>query len=297
MDADHPAGSRVRRLRLTSIGVVGALAALVLTPTAGAAVTIGQTEGPLTACDAGYDWVAEVTPSGDSYVVPNAGGVTAWTVTSWATNAGGRTGDRLAMKIFRRVGDPATYQVVGHSGPETLAVPDKNSFPANVPVRSGDILGFHTGTTGMRCTIDPIPGANIRYYEGDLADGASAAFDQDVNYLLNIEATLEPTNSFALGTLRRNKKKGTATTTVSVPNPGTLTVTGKGVKQASAPGARRAVDVPGAGDVPVPIRAKGKKRKKLNKTGKVKVQVQLSYTPSGGTARIETLMVKLKKKL
>jgi hypothetical protein len=287
----------LRRFLAARLAITASLtfvACLVVAAAAGAAVTIGQTNGPFTTCDSGYDWVAETTPSGNSYVVPTVDGVSAWTVTSWATNGGGQTGDQLEMKIFRKVSEPETYQVIGHSGPETLSTPDKNTFPASVPARAGDLLGFHTGTDNQKCSIQPVPGASIDYFLGDLADGASASFSVDTGYLLNIEATLEPDNRFTLAGLTRNKKRGTATETVMLPNPGTLTLLGSGVKPASA---RTAMSVPAAGQVPVPIRARGKKKKTLKSTGKVKLTVTITYTPNDGTASAQALKVKLKKKI
>src|SRR5690242_10848876 len=247
----------IRRIGLISVLAGFAVAANASPATA--SVTIGQTDGPLSTCSSGFDWVAETTPApANSYVVPTVGGISAWTVTSWATNAGGQTGDSLEMKIFRKVAGPATYQVIGHSGPETLTVPDKNTFPASVPTRAGDLLGFHTGTDNQFCTIQPVTGATIRYFEGDLTDEASAAFSQDTNYLLNIEATLEPDNSFTLGTLTRNKKKGTATLAFNLPNPGDFSGSGQGAQVASN-GAVTSKAVP-AGIATLVVKATGKKR-------------------------------------
>lgn len=50
--------------------------------------------------------------SGNTYVVPAAG-----TLTSWSHPARAGDGQQLTMKIFRKIADPATYQVVGHDEP------------------------------------------------------------------------------------------------------------------------------------------------------------------------------------
>jgi hypothetical protein len=190
--------------------------------------------------------------------------------------------------------------VVGHSGPQTLTQPARNTFPASIRVSKGDVLGFYTDSDSTPCNLNNIPSASIFYYPPNfetpnLADGASGAFAVDEgDYLLNVEATFDPDNSFNLGAISRNKKKGTATIAANVPNAGTLTVSGKGVK-AAASRAQTAVSISAPGKVKVPIRAKGKQRSKLNSTGKVNVKATITYTPTGGTARTQKRKVKLQK--
>ena len=53
----------------------------------------------------------------------------------------------------------------------------------------------------------------------------------------------------------------------------------------------------GTGQATLVVKAKGKKRRKLNTTGKVKLNVAITFTPTGGKANIQSLKVKLKKKL
>jgi len=102
-------------------------------------------------------------------------------------------------------------------------------------------------------------------------------------------------NSFTLGRITRNKKKGTATLTVDVPNPGDLTAKGKGVKAAGAAVISKTVTAPGA--VELLIAAKGKKKRKLNKTGRMKLNANITYTPTGGDPSTQSIKVKLKKTL
>jgi hypothetical protein len=95
--------------------------------------------------------------------------------------------------------------------------------------------------------------------------------------------------SFTIGTLNRNKKKGSAVLTVNVPGSGLLTAGGKGLKSISAS--------PTGGDsVQLPLKASGKQRSKLATKGKVKLKVTLSWTPTGGVATTQPYKVKLRKK-
>jgi hypothetical protein len=278
------------RARLLTAVAASGLMALGTASTAGAAVTIGQTgDATGSGCSSGFDWVQRTIPSGvNSFVVPAVG-----TITAWSMDGSGVTGQQLTMKMFRKIGEPASYRVVGHGGPETLTSPGRNTFPANVPVMPGDVLGFHTVSNSSRCNIF-VPDASIHFFAGNLGDGAEGAFSQDNGYYLSIEATFDPDRTFTLGAITRNKKKGTATITVTVPNPGDLSGSGKGAKVAAGATISKAV-TPGAATLVV--RAKGKKKRKLNETGKVKLNVAVTYTPTGGSPNTQTTKVKLKKKL
>jgi len=277
--------------RLVSIAAALMLAVLAFAPSAGATVTIGQAgDGTGADCTPGYDWVAANTPAPyKSYAVPGTG-----TIMSWTTDASGTTGPVMTLKVFRKTADPATFQVVGHAGPGTLTQPGRNTFPASIRVSPGDVIGFHTDSGMPQCNLNNVISAAIFYYAGDLADGGSGGFSTDHDYLLNVEATFDPDNTFKLGAISRNKKKGTATVAANVPNPGTVKVSGKGVKTADSR-AEAAVNVSKPGTVKLPIRAKGKQKSKLNSTGKVNVKATITYTPTGGTATTQKRKVKLQK--
>jgi hypothetical protein len=271
---------------------VGCLAVLpLLAATPASAVTIGQVAPAPDDNDCGgqFDLVQPTVTSGTTYVVPSTGGLTSWTVTSWSTNAS-PGGAQMALKIFRKVADPATFLVVGHEGPHSL-VPGVNTFSANLKVKPGDVLGARFAGGGA-CAFDA-PGEVLLYREDvDLADGATGDFQPDGDIRLNATAEITPTSDFTLGKLKK-KPNGTAVLTVNVPNPGELTVSGKGVKASADAVAAKLV---AAGTAKLVIRAKGKKRAKLNQTGKVKVKPTITYTPTGGDPGSRKLKVKLLKR-
>ena len=274
---------------LLSLGVLAALPLTVGASPAGASVTIGQLPDPNPGnCDAGVDFVQLGVSSGNQYLVPGAG-----TITSWTVAAGGDRGT-LTMKIFRKVGDPARFQVVGHAGPQTRTPggTTANTFPANIRVRPGDLLGLHT-VTATPCAFKD-PGGRTAAFSEDLADGAAAMFRLQAEFDLDIQAVFVPDNTFILGGTTRNKKKGTATLTVNVPNPGELTGSGKDVRVAGAAVISTTVTAPG--DVKLTIRAKGKKLRKLKDKGKVNVAPSITYTPTGGDPSTQSRKLKLKKK-
>jgi hypothetical protein len=276
------------------VGIVGAAAMGVLAASAApapAAVTIGQVgDSSASNCTANFDWVQHSIASGSSYVVPGTG-----TITSWTT-FGGPAQRQLTMKIFEKIND-TTYRVVGHDGPRIVAAGGTagNTFPASVPVRPGNVLGFHVVTGDQECAFGADPGDRYVVEMGNLADGQqSSAFSIPVpNFKLNIQATFEYDNTFSVAKTKRNKKKGTATLTLNLPNPGDLTASG-GAKVAGGATSSKAFP---AGLAKVVIRAKGKKKATLNETGKVKVRPKITYTPTGGDPGTQTLKVKLRKKL
>ena len=278
----------VKRLALASLAVASLIASA---SPAAASVTLGQLGNPPnpTGCSSGYDWVQPTATSGNSYASPATG-----TITSWSTNAIAGGGQMLAMKVFRKIADPATYMVVGHDGPRPLTASTLNTFPASIPVQAGDLVGLSTAAGTTACDFS-VPGETEYYHLGNLAEGASGSFTGYSDKRLNVTAVLVPTNAFTLGGTARNRKKGTATLTVNVPNPGELALSGNGVKTAAA-GAVVAKTVTAPGDVELLIKAKGKKKRKLNQTGKVKVKPDVTYTPTGGDPSTQSKKLKLKKR-
>jgi hypothetical protein len=283
---------RIAWRRPAIVGVtVAALLALATAPSASASVTLGQLGPPFAGgCTSGIDRVQPPVISGNTYVVPGTG-----TITSWSHNAGAGAGQAMFLKVFRPLGG-VTYMAVGRDG-RALSPNQVNTFTGvNIPVKPGDILGLNASSGLPGCSFSA-PGDRYLRRAGDLPDGASGDFqdaDAQSDFRLNVTAVFEPTNTFTLGAVTRNKKKGTATLTATVPNPGELNASGKGVKASSAAVTSKAV---GAGVAKLVIRAKGKKKQKLNDTGKVKLNSKITYTPTGGAANTVSRKVKLKKNL
>jgi hypothetical protein len=281
----------VRLVAITSLAAV----AMIIPPSAGAAVTIGQTGTPDITCSP-FDRVQPTVLAGNSYVVPPT--IASGRITSWSAQ-GGATPATMGMKVFKSLGG-LTYQVVGHDGPFPLTPNAQNRFPTNIAVKAGDILGdFNTATTDPICTFTATGETYPRFAGGTLSDGSSADFTVfSGDRRLNVSAVIEPTNTFSVGAAALNKKKGTATVPVTVPNPGTLALSGGGSKPqaASGPIAAKAVSAPGT--VSLLVKAQGKKKKtKLRTKGKVKVSPTITFTPTDGTARSQTVTIKLQKKL
>jgi hypothetical protein len=277
-------------LRLAIAATAAAALLLQAATSARAAVTIGQLRDvSAQLCGGGYDWLQPNVPSGNSFVIPGTG-----TITSWTMVGSGPAGQQITMKIYRKVGEPTTYQVIGHAGPETLTPGGLagNTFPAGIPVRPGDVLGFHTVTNLSRCS-QAVNGGRLLTSMTDLSDGMAAEFDEGGNTVMSIEGSFVPSNTFDLVGRKRNRNKGSTTLTFKLPNVGQLRGSGGGARVAGGASASKAVP---AGRAKLLVRAKGKKKAILNETGKVKVKPRITYRPTGGDPRTKKLKLKLLKR-
>ena len=280
------------RARL-AIGLAVATVALVA-PDARAAVEVGMVAPttPSAICSGDFDLVQE-SPS-TSYVIPQ--GIASPVITRWSTNAAPGQGQQLALKVFEKVGQPATFRQVAHDGPRPLTGGTVNTFAANLPVKAGDFLGVgsQSGTAPNGCLFGSAIGNWTRM--GFLSDGQSGDFHAQTGFV-NVAAVVEPSHDFTIGPVERNRKKGTARVSVAVPGPGSLALSGNGVRAQQASGRRplAAKAVSAAGTVKLLVKAKGGKRKRLDRTGAVKVKVSVTYVPTGGSPATQTLKLKLRK--
>lgn len=163
--------------------------------------------------------------------------------------------------------------------------------------------GFEVCTASCQAgTIGAAPG-EFSSPEGVSVDSAGAVYVADrgndrVQKLAEVpsppapeppDGVSPPSNDFSLGSVKLNKKKGTAEIAVQVPGAGQLVLGGDKLKGAT-------VQADGAGEEKLTIRASGKAKHKLSAAGAVKLSVEITYTPSGGSANAKTTEVKLKKK-
>ena len=286
--------SRDRRRMFARLGLstcVALMLGLASAASASAAATIGhQIQGSdspvfcLNGQDDNTEFIQPTVTSGPGYVVP-AGGVA---ITSWSLGAISDPNQRVKLKVWRKVGEPATYQVVAHDGPRTL-VGGVNTFPVNVAVQPGDLIGMTVvlGSADTVCMVDS-PGNSVITPDvfGDFDDGQTAAFNPsnpfpDATLNLSAIVALKASNEFEITKVKKNKNRGTAVLTVDVPGPGQLSLTGKGVKTQRA-GATISKDVDAAGKATLKVKAKGAKKQKLLSTGKVKVKAKVTFKPSAG---------------
>jgi predicted lipoprotein with Yx(FWY)xxD motif len=191
-------------------GLAFTLAALLVSPAAaGAATTTIGGLAPNTQIYIGQDpygypiygsgppaancsTAADLTSAMSEYAVP-AGGTT---LTNWKTRAATGGGQEATLKVFRKVGEPATYEVVAHDGPRVLGAGGAseggfvNTFPVSIPVQPGDLVGLYANNAATKpqaCTFSQ-SGATYLLSNTNLLDGTSAAFTQQAGSRPNLTA-------------------------------------------------------------------------------------------------------------
>jgi hypothetical protein len=278
--------SRVNQTRawwLTAALAVLGLGMAAAAP-AHASVTIGQlpTAAPSPRCTVDADYLQPSVTGGNLYIARQAG-----TITSWSTNSF-NSGATYVFKVFRRTTDPDVFQVIARSEPHSLG-PGLNTLPVSIPVRSGDMIGINESGAPNSCTF-VLPGDSVLSHPGDLSDGAAGEFSAVEDVRLNLSAVLVPSNEFTLGTVTRDRRRGSASLTAYVSNPGLVTISGKGLKRQIA----KTVAVPGP--VPFQIAAAGSFKRRLERKGRVTIIPTVTFYPTGGEPASKSLTVRLRKR-
>jgi hypothetical protein len=273
--------NQTRAWRLTAAVAVLGLGMAAAAP-AHASVTIGQlpTAAPSPRCTVDADYLQPSVTGGNLYIARQAG-----TITSWSTNSF-NSGATYVFKVFRRTSDPDVFQVIARSEPHSLG-PGLNTLPVSIPVRSGDMIGINESGAPNSCTF-VLPGDSVLSHPGDLSDGAAGEFSAVEDVRLNLSAVLVPSNEFTLGTVTRDRRRGSASLTAYVSNPGLVTISGKGLKRQVA----RTVAVPGP--VPFQIASAGSFKRRLERKGKVAVNPTVTFYPAGGDPASKSITVRLR---
>jgi hypothetical protein len=178
------------RMRLLALVALALGAAAVVSGTAAAGLTLGQTSATADyICPGEYDVQTSVA-SGPGFVVP-AG---TWRITSWSTFAGA-TGGTMQMLFFHPDATPNSFTVVAASGPQVLTPGALNTFPVggNMLVHGGDVLGFWSLDAACSTgTANPGDASPFNDTMTPLNVGESVGTVFLTGYLSNISATLTP---------------------------------------------------------------------------------------------------------
>ena len=279
-----PARTSIRSHARGRLAVLLALACLTAAAPARAAasVTIGQLTPfpPSAACStSNVDFLEPSVTGGNLYVARQAG-----TITSWTTNSSG-AGAHYVIKIFRRTPDPDVFQVIAHAPSHTLTS-GLNTVAVNLPVKSGDMIGFNESGAPNSCAFSA-PGDSVLTSAGNLSDGATRTFTAQNDVRLNLTAVLVPDNGFTLGGISRDRKLGTASITATTSNPGIVTVSGKGLRK------RRSKSLAVAGPVTFQLKPTGRTARRLVRKGRVTVAPTVTFLPSGGDPSSQSIHLKL----
>jgi IPT/TIG domain/PASTA domain len=201
---------------LCRASVLAAVAAFVLSvcASAQALTTIGEVAppNPPANCTNGPADVIQLgVASGPVYTVSSPG-----TITSWSTSAAAGAGQTLKFKVYRPVSG-LTYEVVGHDGPRPLVPSIVNTFPVNIPVKAGDVIGINDQNAVVAanaCIFTASLGDTISALTGDVDSGPITFPITAPGAKVNVSATLQtdPPVVSSVTPARGSVKGGTAVT-------------------------------------------------------------------------------------
>jgi Ca2+-binding RTX toxin-like protein len=177
--------TRLNRVCVPLLLLVGAVALLAIPSGATAATQIGETFTPTTTCLDNQTLLQSTSPGGQ-YLTPSAGVITRWSFQAPAANV-----PLLKFKVGRSAGGN-DFTIIGESAQVTPVVSTLNSYFTRVPVQGGDIIGFYDTGAGTRlCGTNPVAGYAIHAIFGDVAPPTTAAFTPQAGPKLDVSAFLE----------------------------------------------------------------------------------------------------------
>ena len=290
-----------RRGRLSATALAFAVAVLCVGPAqAGTPIQLGQlSQGDPGTCGIVTNLVQAAVAGPPSYTVPSDG-----VITSWSHRGNDIAPGTGRLQLWRPAGG-TNYTLVGRSEIEAFGAGVVDTFATDIPVSTGDVLGFRSDTAGTGCTGAGGVGDVVRFDGANTSDPPPGVM-RDMSspsdgIRLNVSATFasdstppDTTNPKAkiskvsVKGPAKPKKGKKATYKVKVSNPGNidaagvkLQVKGKGVK------AKKSVGKIAAG------KSKTVKVKlKFKKPGKVKLTFKVTSSNAGGKSAKKKVTVK-----
>ena len=290
-----------RRGRLSATALAFAVAVLCVGPAqAGTPIQLGQlSQGDPGTCGIVTNLVQAAVAGPPSYTVPSDG-----VITSWSHRGNDIAPGTGRLQLWRPAG-ATNYTLVGRSEIEAFGAGAVDTFATDIPVSTGDVLGFRSDTAGTGCsgaggvgdvvrfdganTSDPPPGVmrDMSSPSDGIRLNVSATFASDSTPpdTTNPKAKISKVSVKGPAKPKKGKK---ATYKVKVSNPGNidaagvkLQVKGKGVK------AKKSVGKIAAG------KSKTVKVKlKFKKPGKVKLTFKVTSSNAGGKSAKKKVTVK-----
>jgi hypothetical protein len=160
------------RLRtLTALAV--ASASLAAAPAALAQTnTVGSANGTPTMniCVLGFDCTYINYRNGKPTDVVKRTG----TVTSWSLNAGSE-GGKVRLRVLRPIAG-GKFKAIRSSVRRTVSTTGRNTFPARIAVRKGDVLAVSNDSSGIYMSQGSA--GTVHYFSNPLSDGSSGKPDR-----------------------------------------------------------------------------------------------------------------------
>jgi hypothetical protein len=212
------------------------------------------------------------------------------TVVTWRVRTGSST-NTSEFRVARLLADgTATASATSPSVMPPLNA--TQAYPVQLPIKVGDTIGINCcgNPVSPDILVSTTPTSMSNLYRPTLVDGGSpqAQNSAPLTWELAVNADIEPTAT--LGSVKAKPKKGgKIKVTMVLPNPGTLFATGKGLH--STPRKQ----VPAAGPFTLVVKPYFLTKRKLADGKRVKAKLKLNFTPTGGSAAVQALKVRLKR--
>jgi hypothetical protein len=174
----------------------------------------------------------------------------------------------------------------------TLPGPGTYTYPANLPVKFGDIVAIDSSSTRALSALSAgacstLQSGGYVLFHPPLTDGIFQVGDSTNACELLVNAVIKPSNKFQLANL---KIIWPLPLTVRVPGPGELSLAGKSVKHV-----RKAVEAAGAAKLRV--KPTGMAKADLLATGMVMLKVRVTFAPTGGSPNSERRKITVQERL
>lgn len=149
--------------------------------------TVGQLPAPNTNCGTSVSETFLITgvASGTPYTVPFAG-----FIISWSFRDGAIPVPNLKLKVARRAGG-GSFTIVGEAVAGTQVPSTVNTYPTQIPVAAGDVIGIHEGGGDCQASTGNNADADA-FVAGDPPPGATLTFGTDAQALFPVSAQVAP---------------------------------------------------------------------------------------------------------
>jgi Ca2+-binding RTX toxin-like protein len=162
-----------------------------ITSAATSTSTVGQSFAP-TACTGAttFTGLQFKSAAGNPYTVAAAG-----VITSWSFQTGSSAVPGLKLKVARPQSALGSYLFVGESAAGAQTPNAVNTYPANIPVQAGDIIGIYFGApAGAPCYDQTLqPEDDVVLFDGDPAVNTLATVEDGTSARIPVSATVTTT--------------------------------------------------------------------------------------------------------
>jgi hypothetical protein len=194
---------------------IGAMTLLIGPPTAPAAIQLGEAFPPSQPCFTQAVYL-QTSSADNGYVVPAPGVINSYSV--YAPPAGYGGIQKFRFVVGRQAGGfVGRYTTVGVSPPVDPTPGVLNTYPVQIPVLPGDVIGFFLpyvpSVDGTPCSADDYRDV-FHYFPGSTGPGETYDYSYKAGRKIDIAATLETTPCASrpptiAGTAGRDRLTGT----------------------------------------------------------------------------------------